>query len=77
MTKENRLIFIYNPRSGKGQIKNKLSDIINCFAEAGKEITVHPTQCAKDALETIKRVGAQQGGKGCQSQGNQRGEGEA
>lgn len=59
MTKENRLIFIYNPRSGKGQIKNKLSDIINCFAEAGKEITVHPTQCAKDALETIKRVGAQ------------------
>ena len=61
MNRENKLLFVYNPRSGKGQIKNKLSEILNIFAGAGYEITVRPTQCEKDAYETIKNTGANYG----------------
>lgn len=47
---EKKLLFIYNPRAGKGQIKNNLLDILDVFAKAGYEITVHPTQCRKEAI---------------------------
>lgn len=57
MTDSNRLLFIFNPHSGKEQLKSKLADILDIFAATGMEITVRPTQCAKDALETIKRDG--------------------
>lgn len=42
-----KLFFVYNPMSGRGQIRNKLFDIINVFSEAGYEITVHPTRAPK------------------------------
>ena len=61
MNRENKLLFVYNPRSGKGQIKNKLSEILNIFAGAGYEITVRPTQCTKDAYETIRTTGVNYG----------------
>ena len=44
-----KLLFIFNPRSGKGQTKNKLYDIIDVFVKAGYEVIVHPTQGARDA----------------------------
>ncbi len=44
-----KLLFIFNPRSGKGQTKNKLYDIIDVFVKAGYEVIVHPTQGPKDA----------------------------
>lgn len=58
MGKESKLLFIYNPHSGKEQIKHKLADILDVFAKHGMELTVHPTQCAKDAYETIKKKGS-------------------
>lgn len=45
----NRLLFIYNPKAGKAQIKSKLADILDVFAAAGYEITVFPTRKKDDA----------------------------
>jgi YegS/Rv2252/BmrU family lipid kinase len=45
-----KMLFIYNPRAGKGQIRNHLSDIIDIFVKAGNEVTIYPTQCAGDAV---------------------------
>lgn len=61
MGKESKLLFIYNPHSGKGQIRHKLADILDVFAKNGMELTVHPTQCARDAYETIKKNGSKYG----------------
>ena len=42
--------------SGRGQIRNKLFDIINVFSEAGYEITVHPTRAPKDATAVVAEL---------------------
>lgn len=44
-----KMLFIFNPRSGKGMIRNKLLDIIDVFVKGGYEVIVHPTQGPKDA----------------------------
>ena len=49
-----RMLFIYNPKAGKAQIKSKLADILDVFAKADYEITVHPTQRAGEATEVVK-----------------------
>lgn len=49
-----KLFFVFNPLSGKAQIKNNLLKIINTFAKNGWTVTVHPTQCVNDAYNTIK-----------------------
>lgn len=51
-----RMLFIFNPRSGKGQIRNKLVDIIDVFVKGGYEVVVHPTQGAKDAEKMAKNM---------------------
>ena len=51
-----KLFFVYNPMSGRGQIRNKLFDIINVFSEAGYEITVHPTCAPKDATAVVAEL---------------------
>lgn len=48
-----KLLFVYNPRSGRALIKSKLSDILSIFAGAGYEITVVPTRGHDDAREVI------------------------
>lgn len=45
-----KLLFIFNPRSGKGQVKNHLADIMDIFVKQGYEVTVHPTQEPEDAM---------------------------
>lgn len=52
-----RMLFIFNPRSGKGQIRNKLMDIIDVFVKGGYEVVVHPTQGVKDAGKNGKEHG--------------------
>lgn len=44
-----KLLFIYNPRSGKGLIRSHLVDIIDIFTKAEYLVTVHPTQKSGDA----------------------------
>ena len=49
-----RMLFIYNPRSGKGQIRSKLADIVDIFVKGGCEVMVHPTQGPGDACRTVQ-----------------------
>ena len=39
-----KLLFIFNPHSGKAQIKSKLLQIVDIMVKAGYEVTVYPTQ---------------------------------
>ncbi len=48
-----KLLFVFNPNSGKGQIKNKLLEIIQIFSDAGFEVTVYPTKAPRDGYEYI------------------------
>lgn len=48
-----KLLFVFNPRSGKGQIKSRLIDIIDLFVKNGYEVTAHPTQEAGDARTVV------------------------
>ena len=47
------LLFIYNPYSGKGMIKENLSDIVDCFVKHGYQVEVYPTQQRLDAKEKV------------------------
>ncbi len=49
-----KMLFVYNPRSGKGLIRNNLSTIVETFAAGGYEVTVHPTSGERDAREKVK-----------------------
>lgn len=49
-----RMLFVYNPKSGKAQIRNKLADILDIFTVGGYEITVCPTQKQGDATIIVE-----------------------
>lgn len=51
-----RLLFIYNPRAGKGLIHSKLSEIIDIFVKSGYLVTAYPTQRPNDCYEFIKYI---------------------
>lgn len=42
------LLFIYNPRAGKGSIGTHLGDIVDIFVKSGYKVTIYPTQCRGD-----------------------------
>lgn len=48
-----KLLFVYNPFSGKGAITGALSDVLCKFTEAGYEVTVHPTSAQGDGQDFI------------------------
>ena len=49
-----KMLFVFNPRSGKEQIKGQLMEILDIFTKAGYELRVHVTQKQKDAMEVVK-----------------------
>ncbi|MFI3201122.1 MAG: YegS/Rv2252/BmrU family lipid kinase [Eubacteriales bacterium] len=49
-----KLLFIYNPYSGKGTITRKLADIIDIFVKGNYEVTVYPTQKPLEAIELTR-----------------------
>lgn len=51
-----KLLFIFNPRSGKGQIRSKLLDIIDVFVKGGYEVIVHPTQGPMDGCKMAQEM---------------------
>jgi len=51
---EKKLLFVFNPYAGKGQIKNHLWQIIDLFVKGGYQVTVHPTQSRLDALRVVQ-----------------------
>lgn len=48
-----KLLFVFNPHAGKGQIKGKLLDIINTFIKHDFQVTIHPTQASNDARKIV------------------------
>ena len=52
---EKKLLFVYNPKAGKAQIRTKLSDILEVFVQGGYELTVYPTQKRGDACKIVRR----------------------
>lgn len=51
-----KLLFIFNPHSGKGRIKTFLFDIVDIFTKADFEVTVYPTQNPGDCTERVSRL---------------------
>lgn len=58
MARKKRMLLIINPRSGRGQIKNRLLEIMDIFVKAGYQVQVHITQRALDARDVVIREGA-------------------
>ena len=54
-----RLLFIYNPASGTGQVKNALAEVLDVFTKAGWITTSYPTQCKGDAARTARELAGQ------------------
>ena len=52
-----RMLFIYNPRSGKGVVRDQLSYILEEFSRDDYEIVVHPTIEPKDATRITQEFG--------------------
>ena len=52
-----KMIFVFNPRSGKEAIKNQLSDILGIFCRAGYLPGVYVTQEAGDAARIAEDYG--------------------
>lgn len=48
-----KLYFIFNPQSGRAQIKGNLLNIVDTFVKADYEVCVYPTQKKMDACEKI------------------------
>lgn len=54
-----KMLFIYNPTSGKGQIRNRLAGLMDTFTQAGWLVTAYPTQCRGDAARMARELGAE------------------
>lgn len=52
-----KLLFIFNPHSGKGLIRNYLVDIVDTMVKANCDVTVYTTQERADATRKVKEEG--------------------
>ena len=55
----NRLLFVYNPTSGTGQVRTALAQVLDVFTKAGWITTSYPTQCKGDAARAIRELAPQ------------------
>ena len=51
-----KLFFVFNPKAGKAQIKNRLLDVVDIFTKCGYDVIAHPTQGMQDAYEQSKAM---------------------
>ncbi|MCM1057648.1 MAG: YegS/Rv2252/BmrU family lipid kinase [Firmicutes bacterium] len=49
-----KLLFVYNPKAGKAQIRTKLADILDIFAAKEYDITIFPTRKHDDARRMVE-----------------------
>lgn len=54
-----KLLFIYNPASGRGRVAEGLSSILNVFTQAGWLTTTYPTQNKGDATRITRELASQ------------------
>lgn len=57
MEKE-KVIFVYNPRAGKGTLRNKLADVVDLMMEKHFDVTIFATRKAGDAMELVRQKGS-------------------
>lgn len=48
------MLFVFNPKAGKGKIKTNLLDIVDIFNKSEYEVIIHATQEPKDAYKKAK-----------------------
>ncbi len=53
VVQKKKLLFVFNPLSGTGQIKGKLFSIIDLFTKEGYDVTAYPTQARADAYNKV------------------------
>ena len=51
--KRKKMLFVYNPHSGRGEIGQALSDLLWRFTVSGYDVTVHPTSAHLDGRDYI------------------------
>ena len=49
-----KLLFVFNPKSGKGLIKDHLVNIVDIMVKADYEVTIYTTQSQGDAVRKVK-----------------------
>lgn len=49
-----RILFVYNPRAGKGTVVKNLHEIVDMFTKVNYPVTVYPTQERGDACRLIE-----------------------
>jgi diacylglycerol kinase (ATP) len=54
-----KMLFFLNPKAGRAEIRSSLLDVINLFTANGYDVTVHPTQRAKEIPDLIRAMGEQ------------------
>lgn len=54
MESKKKLLFVFNPFSGKAQIKNQLLDIVDTMVKTDYEVTIYPTQAPGDAIHKVE-----------------------
>ena len=54
-----RLLFVYNPASGKGAITGNVTTIVDTFTKAGWLVTIYPTQGSGDATRITRELASQ------------------
>ena len=53
-----KILFILNPHSGKGLIRNYLVDIVDTMVKADCDVTIYTTQERADATRKVSSEGA-------------------
>lgn len=53
-----KLLFVFNPNSGKARIKYMFFDIVRILSNGGYDITVYPTKMPRDGYEYVVRNGS-------------------
>lgn len=48
-----KLLFVFNPHSGTGEICKHLADVVDIFTKAGYDVVVYPTQAPLDGTKKI------------------------
>ena len=51
---DKKMLFVFNPKAGKGKIKANLLDIVDIFNKGGYEVIIYSTQKPKDATQLGK-----------------------
>ncbi len=52
-----KLLFVFNPHSGTGEIGKHLAEVLDIFTKAGYEVVAYPTQCARDGTRKVVEDG--------------------